>query len=188
MNTQLSTFLRFIAVSFFLLFPTIVQSDAVTQKSIHPDLEILLQAGETPEGVVFEIETLDENALNELTSYVVKQVSLVKDKYPDVDVAIVSHGTEEYALQRTSKNEYAPIHDMFNQLVSSQNVSVHVCGAVAGLKGLTQEDFPDFVSYSDSGMAQINDYKALGYNVIVIKQLQEQQRKSLFENPEKYTQ
>lgn len=186
MNTRISTVLRFIAITFLLFLPNIAQSEITPPDSVHPDVAALIQAGEAPEGVVFDIETLDKNALNELTAFVVKQVELVKDKYPDVDVAIVSHGTEEYALQQSAQKEYAPIHDMFNQLVSTKEVSVHVCGAVAGLKGLSQEDFPDFVSYSESGMAQINDYKALDYVVIVIKQLDDKQRKALFETPEKY--
>ena len=161
-----------------------IQSPIV--EDIHPQVEQLISANVEPEGVVFDIETLDSEALQSLTSYVLSQVDLVKKAYPDVDIAIVSHGAEEFALQTTAQNKYAEIHSLFNELVSSEGVSVHVCGAVGGLKQLTQEDFPDFVSYSASGMAQINDYKALGYSVIVIKELNQQERKQLFETPEKF--
>lgn len=64
-----------------------------------------------------------------------------------------------------------------------QGVSLHVCGAVAGLKGLEQEDFPSFVSAS--GLAQLNDYKVLDYTVVVVKALNNKQRKALFERKEK---
>lgn len=116
----------------------------------------------------------------------ISQVKLVKRAYPAVDIAVVSHGAEEFALQKSASTEYADVHNLFNNLVSTQGVSIHVCGAVGGLKQLTQEDFPEFVSYSASGMAQVNDYKSLGYSVVVIKELNKQQRKQLFETPERY--
>ena len=153
---------------------------------IHPQVEQIIQSNTEPEGVVFEIETLDPKALEILTDYVISQIKLIKRAYPAVDVAVVSHGAEEFALQKSASSEYADVHNLFNNLVSTQGVSVHVCGAVGGLKQLTQEDFPDFVSYSASGLAQVNDYKALGYSVVVIKELNKQQRKQLFETPERY--
>lgn len=152
----------------------------------HPQIEQIIQSNTEPEGVVFEIETLDSQALEILTDYVISQIKLIKRVYPAVDVAVVSHGAEEFVLQKTASSEYADVHNLFNNLVSKQGVSVHVCGAVGGLKQLTQEDFPDFVNYSASGLAQVNDYKALGYSVIVIKELNKQQRKQLFETPERY--
>lgn len=158
----------------------------VLSNPIHADVQKLLDSQNPPDGVVFDIETLDKNALQDLAGYVKNQIELLKQKYPEVDIAIVSHGTEEYALQTRQQDSQASLHNTFNRLVSDQGVSIHVCGAVAGLNNLSQDDFPDYVTYSDSGMAQINDYKALGYKVIVIKQLTEQQRKDLFERPEAF--
>ncbi|WEJ63614.1 DsrE family protein [Thiomicrorhabdus lithotrophica] len=152
----------------------------------HPQVEQIIQSNTEPEGVVFEIETLDSQALETLTDYVISQIRLIKRVYPAVDVAVISHGAEEFALQKSASSEFADVHNMFNNLVSTQGVSIHVCGAVGGLKQLTQEDFPDFVSYSASGLAQLNDYKALGYSVVVIKELNQRQRKQLFEKPERY--
>ncbi len=161
-------------------------STSYSLSRVHPQVEQLIQSEIEPEGVVFDIETLDPQALQTLTDYVLSQVELVKKAYPTVDIAIVSHGAEEFALQKSAKDKNMDIHNVFNQLVSDKGVSVHVCGAVGGLKQLTQEDFPDFVSYSASGMAQINDYKALGYTVVVIQELSSEERKELFEKPEKY--
>ena len=152
---------------------------------VHPEVKAMLDNPEPPEGVVFDIETLDENALKELAPYVREQIKLVKQKYPDVDIAVVSHGAEEFALQKGAAKENADLHSMFSQL-SGEDISIHVCGAVGGLKKLTKEDFPEFVSYSESGLAQINDYKALDYTVIGIKQLNDKQRKDLFEHSDKY--
>lgn len=173
---------KYLLATMLLLFSTNIAASA----GVHPDVKTMVQAEEAPEGVVFEVETLEENALAELAEYIKVQVEEVKKAFPDVDIAVVSHGVEEYSLQTKNQAKQASMHNLFNQLVSQQDVSLHVCGAVAGLGNLSQEDFPDYVSYSDSGMAQINDYKALGYQVVVIKQLTEKQRKALFTEPEKY--
>lgn len=174
----------FILFSFLLGFMT--ASVQAQPSKIHPQVQKILQQTEPPEGVVFDIETLDSNALDSMAPYVTQQIELIRQRYPEVDIAVVSHGAEEFALQKQAQSENADLHTMFNQLVTEQSVSIHVCGAVGGLKNLTREDFPEFVSYSDSGMAQLNDYKALGYQVVVIKQLSDKERKNLFEAPEEF--
>lgn len=173
-------------LTFISVFLLSLMAYAESLPNPHPTVKQILQSSEEPDGIVFDIETLQSNALGELAPYVRQQILLIKNKFPDVDIAVVTHGVEEYALQRDAQKQNAGLHDMFNRLVQDQDVSVHVCGAVGGLKNLTQEDFPEFVSYSESGMAQINDYKALGYTVVAIKQLSEAQRKDLFEHKEKY--
>ena len=185
---------RFIRLIFFLItftFSFVLQANSLQVLSydlpkIHPQVENLLKSDVEPEGVVFDIETLDSKGLVSLTQYVTSQVELVKQAFPSVDIAIVSHGAEEFALQTTASDKYADVHNLFSELVSTKEVSVHVCGAVGSLKNLTQEDFPEFVSYSASGLAQINVYKAIGYTVIVIKELTDKQRKALFNQPKDY--
>ena len=167
------------------LFSSLAMAQTRSDK-IHPDVAKLLAMKAAPEGVVFDIETLSPNALTEVAPYVRDQIQLIKQKFPDVDIAVVSHGVEEFALEKKAEKQNAELHSIFNQLVDDSGVSVHVCGAVGGLKQLTQDDFPDFVSYSASGMAQLNDYKALGYFVIAIHQLTDSQRKDLFEHKDKY--
>ncbi|QCU91143.1 DsrE family protein [Thiomicrorhabdus sediminis] len=156
------------------------------EMGVHPQVEALLQGEDIPDGIVFDIETLDKNALSGLAGYVSFQVKRLKQTFPDVDIAIVSHGVEEFALQKQAQQQYSKLHSNFSKLVDSEGVSVHVCGAVAGLGKLSKEDFPEFVSFSDSGMAQLNDYKAIGYRVITIHSLTDPERKSLFESPQEY--
>lgn len=158
----------------------------VLAQDTHPKVAEIVAANIAPEGVVFDIETLEQGALAELSDYIKWQIKTLKQAYPNVDIAVVSHGIEEYALQTSNQSKHEKLHSLFANLVEKDEVSVHVCGAVAGLKNLTQEDFPEFVSYSDSGMAQINDYKALGYQVIVIKQLTDVERKKMFAEPKTF--
>lgn len=153
---------------------------------VAPEVASILSQTHQPDGIVFDIETLDENALPLYAPYVRKQIQLIRRKFPDVDIAVVTHGAEEFALQKSQQNKQKNLHGLFNELVKDEGVSVHVCGAVAGLKQLTQEDFPSFVSFSASGMAQLNDYKALGFTVVPIRQLNKQQRGELFDHPDKY--
>lgn len=152
----------------------------------HPQVAELIASDRTPFGVVFDIETLDAQALPGLADYVSRQIGHVQAQYPDADIAVISHGVEEQALSRQAANDASELHDTFSRLVEDQGVSMHVCGAVAGLKGLDASDFPEFVTFSPSGMAQLNDYKALGYDVITIHSLSEQERKALFDSPQRY--
>lgn len=174
----------FVLVSCLLSFMGV--SAHAQSSNIHPQVQNILKQAQAPEGVVFDIETLDSGALKSMAPYVTQQIKLIRERYPEVDIAVVSHGAEEFALQKQAQSQNADLHAMFNQLVTEQSVSIHVCGAVGGLKNLTREDFPEFVSYSDSGMAQLNDYKALGYQVVVIKQLTEKERKALFDSPKEF--
>lgn len=175
---------------FFMLWLMVIAFPVSAQMPpIHPQVQALLDQSESPEGVVFEIETLNANALSKLSDYVRRQIGHIREVYPEVDIAVVSHGTELFALQNQAvrnSGQNRTLHQNFERLVGEEAVSLHVCGAVAGLDRLTREDFPAFVSYSASGIAQINDYKALGYAVVVIRQLTEKQRKALFETPEDY--
>jgi intracellular sulfur oxidation DsrE/DsrF family protein len=170
-----------------LLFYTVsLWAGGQQPNEVRSQMTKLLNSAEPPEGVVFDIETLDANALESVNKYVLNLVKEVKAKFPEVDVVLISHGAEEFALLKSNEASYQGLHDTFAQLVNTQNVSLHVCGAVAGLKKVGQDDFPDFVSYSESGLAQLNDYKAIGYTVITIHALELEQRKELFEHSEKY--
>ncbi|WP_235584689.1 DsrE family protein [Thiomicrospira sp. WB1] len=152
----------------------------------HPKVAALIEAEQAPFGVVFDIETLDSDALPRLAEYVRRQIERLQSHYPDADIAVISHGAEEQALSKEAAERESALHATFSGLVEEQGVSMHVCGAVAGLKGLDASDFPDFVTFSPSGMAQLNDYKALGYDVVTIEALNEAQRKALFETPQRY--
>ena len=83
-------------------------------------------------------------------------------------IAIVSHGREQFALQKSKSEEKGQVHDLSKALVD-EGISLHVCGTYAGWKGITEEDFPGHVNVSAAGPAQINDYRSVGYIVIKIK-------------------
>jgi intracellular sulfur oxidation DsrE/DsrF family protein len=132
------------------------------------NVEALLTATEAPAGVVFEVVSGDEDALDQLLPVLKADIKRLRARFPDLPVAIVSHGTEQFALTRENRKNVPKLHAITEQLVSDNAVDVHVCGAHAGWYDVLPEDFPDYVDVAASGPAQINDYRALGYVLIVL--------------------
>ena len=126
-------------------------------------------AGETaPPGVVFEIVSDDSDLLVELLPDVREKIKQLRKRFPGLDIAIVTHGEEQFALTRGNRESEPKVHDLAENLVEDQQVSLHVCGTYAQWHGVEPEEFPGFVDVAAAGPAQINDYRALGYIVIVL--------------------
>jgi len=131
------------------------------------DIDRLLGAENPPEGVVFEIVTGDEDALEWALPQVKRAIDRLRQRFPDLPVAVVTHGEEMFALETGVRDSYTEVHDTVRSLLAD-DVTVHACGTFAGWRGLAEEHFPDYVNLSAAGPAQINDYRALGYTVIVV--------------------
>lgn len=131
------------------------------------DLEQLLSRAEAPQGVVFEIVEADEDALQALLPKVRDSIARIRARFPQTEFAVVSHGSEEFALQTDRRDEYATVHSQVQSLVADQ-VPVHVCETHAGWYGVTAEDFPDYVNVAPTGPGQIRLYQELGYELIVV--------------------
>ncbi len=125
-------------------------------------VESILALDTAPPGVVFEIITGHKNGLRQLLPQVNANIEKLHTKFPNLPVAVVSHGDEMLALQ-TSKQQANPEVVSLTQSLVKQGVPVHVCGTYASMKGLSEEDFPAFVNVSAYGPAQIQDYIAVGY-------------------------
>ncbi len=130
-----------------------------------PDAEVrtILAQPAPPAGVVFEIAVRDPEALRWAIPRVRTYVGRLRERFPDLDVAVVTHGREQFALQRDKGAEYGQLQAQVRSLVRNTGVSVHVCETNAARRGVNPEDFPDFVTVSAAGPAQVNDYVALGY-------------------------
>ena len=128
----------------------------------------LLAAEEAPPGVVFEVTTDDEDALVGLLPRLKTDIGRLRSRFPDLPVAIVTHGKEQFALTRKNRNRNTELHTITEELVTDKDVDVHVCGTHAGWFDILPEDFPDYVDVAATGPAQINDYRALDYVLIVL--------------------
>ena len=138
------------------------------QASANSDVDNLLAQSTTPEGVVFEIVESDKSALEYLLPRVREAIIKIREKFPDTDFAVVSHGREEFALQTRYQTEQSEIHNAVLSLVA-EDVPVYVCETHAGWYGVSADDFPDYVEVAPSGPGQINLYLELGYQLIVIE-------------------
>ena len=130
-------------------------------------VDALLQRSEAPAGVVFEIVEADPEALSTLLPQVRNAIEQLRTRFPQTEFAVVSHGREQFALQRQFEGEQAQVHRQVQSLVA-QEVPVHVCATHAGWYDVSAEDFPDYVAVAPSAAGQIELYQQLGYHLILI--------------------
>lgn len=133
-------------------------------------IKSILELTIPPEGVVIEIVTDDNDALEWALPRAQRYVQQLRQRFPELSIAIVTHGQEMFAMLKNKTDNYQPVHKSVQSLVKEQDVELHVCGTYAGWKGNVEEDFPEYVNVAAAGPAQINDYIALGYQLIVISE------------------
>lgn len=121
-----------------------------------------------PEGLVIEIVSGNYTLLNDLLPDLKKDIQNIKKRFPDMDIAIVTHGAEQFALTRNRKDSNKNAHEIVESLVSQDGVDVHVCGTYAEWKGVLPEDFSEYVDVAPAGPAQINYYLELEYEIITL--------------------
>jgi intracellular sulfur oxidation DsrE/DsrF family protein len=132
------------------------------------EIDMLLASKDAPAGVVFEIVSDESDLLGKLLPSLKKDINKLRERFPDLPVAIVTHGEEQFALSADNADRAATTHGLVRDLVSNNQVEVHVCGTHAGWYGVMPEEFPDYVDVAAAGPVQINDYEALGYEVITL--------------------
>ncbi len=133
----------------------------------NPDVDRVVMALQPPPGVVFEVVTGDDRGLLVLFPEIETQIRRLQQRFPQLDIAIVSHGSEQFGLLANKMSAFAGLHERVVSL-KEESVPVHVCGTHASWRGNTQEDFPAYIDVVASAPAQINAYRELGYLVIEI--------------------
>ena len=153
-----------LAMLFILVAPGLTQ--AVEPRLLDAQVDALLLHGTPPPGVVFEVESWDERSLYTLLPWIEKQVVRLRERFPKLDMAVVTHGREQFTLMRSEAKAHKPLHEAVWRLRAS-DVMVHVCGEHASWRGVTAEQFISDVNVSESGPAQINDYLKLDWALVV---------------------
>lgn len=155
---------------FTLIIALILSNLFFTQTALAADankqIEQLLSLKEAPTGVVFEIVTGAANSLEWALPKTQKFIKKLRARFPKLDIAIVTHGNEQFALKTTNNKKYKKVHSLTQQLVQKDHVPLHVCGTYASWRNVSEEEFPDYVDVTAAGPATINDYIALGYHLI----------------------
>ena len=134
-----------------------------------PTVTELLNSTAPPEGVVFEIITDDDDGLEWAIPRTRQYIKQLHEKFPQLAIAVVTHGREMFALQKRDIYGSQDVHNQVQSLIQDEKVSLHACGTYASWQGLADEDFPAYVDVTASGPATINDYVALGYVKIIIE-------------------
>ncbi|MEE9327966.1 MAG: hypothetical protein V3U71_11825 [Cocleimonas sp.] len=129
----------------------------------------ILALNETPDGVVFELLGSEDgeylpNALKKVKAF--KQQ--LQKKFPKLEVAVVSHGAEQFGLTTKNKEEAKESHKLVQRLVAD-DVPVHICETHAGWRGVVAEDFPSYITASPQGPAQIKMYQELGFILVLVE-------------------
>lgn len=139
-----------------------------TQADNQAAIEQLLAQKDAPFGVVFEIVEGDADALQWAIPAVNRYVRQLRERFPDIGLAVVSHGREEFALMKSQQEDNAGVHKTVQSLVAD-DVPVHVCGTHASWRGKGTDDFPDYVDVTPAGPTEIRNYEAMGYVLIELQ-------------------
>ena len=130
----------------------------------------LLKEPTAPPGVVFEIVSGKAETLRWAIPTVSHYADQLRARFPDLSIAVVSHGDEQFALLEERENAFKDVHNAVRTLKQDKGIEVQVCGTYAGMKNFTPEEFPAYVDVAASGPATINDYRALGFVHILVTQ------------------
>jgi len=131
-------------------------------------VEHILKQKQPPPGVVFEIVSGQANLLETLLPELKKDINRLRKRFPDISIAIVTHGIEQFALTTNNSKKSKKTHSLVKELVNENKIEVHVCETFASWQDISAEDFPDYVDVSPTGPAQINDYLELDYELITL--------------------
>lgn len=126
----------------------------------------VLSADSPPAGVIFTVREYDEDALYWVLPRVEKYMLELRQRFPKLSIAMVSHGDEIISLSQDNKRNHKTTHKLLQKLVTQNDLLFHICGAMARMNGLDPDDFPDYVDVVPYGPAQVEDYLSLGFELV----------------------
>ncbi|MDH5191984.1 MAG: DsrE family protein [Gammaproteobacteria bacterium] len=115
-----------------------------------------------PEGVVFEVVSKDKRFLNQAIPEIERLSRQLKSHFPDLEIVVVSHGSEMFALTRSNQKNNPELVEQLESL-SGEGVNVHVCGTLAEMRNVDHSEFPSNIEVAVSGPTEIAKYIDLGF-------------------------
>lgn len=160
-KTSIKQFTQMVLILMFFLSCSAIANDK-------EDIDKILNLAISPDGVVFELIGSENsqylpNALSKVESYKFQ----LKMKFPDIEIAVVAHGSEQFELTKSNANKEKKSHDLVKR-ITLDDVPVHICETHASWRGVGAEDFPEYITVSAQGPIQIKQYQELGYLLVVI--------------------
>ena len=130
------------------------------------EVQAIADMAEPPLGVVFTIREFDEDALEWVLPRVAEYVKVLRQKLPEINLAMMSHGDELVAASIGQRKHYPAMHRLLEKLSQEDKLIFHVCNTAAGMLGLQEEDFPDYINVVPFGPSQVQDYLSMGYELV----------------------
>ena len=150
----------------FKVLVLLLLSSAVIANYTHPSVNRLIQGNDEPVGVVFELVENDKSTWEWAAPMIQDLRMQLKAKYPEIEIAVVSHGREQFQLIKKRAKRQKQAISILEDLVRKDNVNLHVCGTHSSWFGINPNSYLDIVDVTVSGPAKINDYINLGYQPV----------------------
>lgn len=132
------------------------------------DLQRVTSLEAAPAGVVFEIVDWDNGYLGIAIPWVKQQIVALRTQFPGLNIAVVSHGSEQFALLKDADAAYPEIHSQVQSLITDHDVKLELCLGHASKRGFNASDFSEYVDIEAAGPAQISAYEARGYEKVIV--------------------
>ena len=158
MKITLKIILSFFMISTFGLFSKASQ------------IEDILTLNEEPPGVVFELIESTGYAWTWAAPKIRSYVSQLREKFPNIDLAIVSHGREQFSLTKKSTSSITEEVSILQNINKKDSVDISVCGSHSLWFNVSRENYLPFINVAESGPALINDYKNLGFIIVLLEE------------------
>ncbi len=152
----------------FYILPVLLLPLTLAQASNQDEINEILAKEQSPIGVVFEVVEGDGDALEWAIPAINHYVKQLRNRFPDIGLVVVSHGSEQFGLMTSKQKEKAEVHKTVQSLVAN-DVPVVVCGTHASWRGKKASDFPDYVEVAPAGPTEIRNYEDMGYVLIVLE-------------------
>lgn len=133
------------------------------------EIDKILKQESAPLGIVFEIVESDKSALTWSIPRVKKYSDMLRERFPDIEISVVSHGGEQFGLVRSEIKQNSKIHRLVESLVKQDDIPVQVCGGHASWYDVKKDDYPDYIEVTPSGPTAISNYVDMGYKLIILK-------------------
>ncbi|MBW3696834.1 hypothetical protein EK599_14130 [Vibrio sp. T187] len=149
-----------------VILSTLALFSAVTYAANQQQVDKILDLNSAPAGVAFEIMEGSQDTLAPLLKEVELYNQQLKEKFPEIKTAVLTHGSEQFALLKEQPNQQAVEQSLS---LTNNDIEVHVCGTHASWYGKTEDDFLGHVNVAKSAVEQVAEFKALGYEVIRLR-------------------
>jgi intracellular sulfur oxidation DsrE/DsrF family protein len=159
--------MRHAAISLLLSIAFLVAAMPASAAAPDGEVDRILALDKAPPGVVFEVVTGNPDALNAVIPRVSRYAERLRARFPDLPVAVMTHGSEQFSLLASEQDSYSDLHAQVRALSGEGDVDVHVCGNHASWRNNTAEDFPDYVDVASAASAKMREYRDLGYVVVL---------------------